>query len=292
MQVTWTIKENQVSSLGGFLKNQGFSRKLLTKLKQEPDGSVSVNNQPSKLNEGLSLGDHVQVTLPKETANPHLVAKPGQLDIVYEDTYLIILNKKAHQSSLPAHNNREHSLANELLHYFRATGEANLRIHPVSRLDKNTSGLIIFAKHQYIHHLLIDRSNIKKVYRAFISGKIEPKEGVIDYPIGRAPHSIIERQVTPGGKPAQTAYQLVTEGRQGAELEVDLLTGRTHQIRVHFAHLGHPLLGDDLYGGSTDLIDRHALHCHKLSLMHPITGDLLEIQAPLSADLRQLRLNF
>lgn len=283
MQVTWTNQEDQLI-LSDFLKEKGLSRRFLTKLKQVK-GAIRVNHQPVWVTWKLVKGDRVEVDLPKEEANPHLAPYEGGLDIIYEDDYLLALNKPAPQTCLPSPQNRTSSLANRVLAYYLKEGAENLKIHPVTRLDKETSGIILFAKHQYIHHLMTNWSNLTKKYLALVQGRVTPAEGVIDQAIGRAEDSIIKRQVKQGGKPAQTSYRVLDQSNQASMLAIDLLTGRTHQIRVHLSHLGHPLLGDSLYGGQPGIIDRQALHCQQVDFTHPLTGQAVRLQAPLPEDL-------
>ena len=283
MQVTWINQGGQLI-LRDFLKEKGLSRRFLTKLKQVK-GAIRVNHQPVRVTWELVKGDQVELDLPKEEANPHLAPNEGGLDILYEDDYLLALNKSAGQTCLPSPQNRSSSLANKVLAYYIKEGAENLKIHPVTRLDKDTSGIILFAKHQYIHHLMTTRSHLTKKYLALVQGQVTPTEGVIDLAIGRTEDSIIKRQVKQGGKPAQTSYRVLDQSNQASLLTIDLLTGRTHQIRVHFSHLGHPLLGDSLYGGQAGIIDRQALHCQQVDFTHPLTGQRVHLQASLPEDL-------
>lgn len=287
MKITWTIKQSDSLLLKDFLKSKAISRTLLKELKQI-SGAIKVNEQPEKVTKELEVGDVVQVTLPSEPAHPCLVPKAEPLSILYEDEYLIAINKPAYLVTLPSPSYPDNSLANYLLHYYQSQDYENQVIHALTRLDKDTSGVIIFAKSGYIHHRL-EQTALTKTYLAFVEGELGQKEGLLDYPINRSEDSIITRTVHPDGKPAQTAYKVVEEKNDYSIVEAQLLTGRTHQIRVHFSHIGHPLLGDDLYGGHLNIIERQALHCYRVTLTHPITEKELTLEAPLPNDLAVLK---
>ncbi len=185
---------------------------------------------------------------------------------------------------------------NGIMYYFQSTAQP-YNIHPVQRLDRNTSGLILVAKQTHIQHRLIhaDKKNFKHIYLAVVKGVVAFGSHLIECPIARAPGSIILRQVSSTGQPAITKYRRLRKLHQASLIELELYTGRTHQIRVHMSHIGHPLLGDDLYGGSVTQINRQALHAGKLLLTHPVSGQPIVISSPLPADfatlLKQLSLN-
>lgn len=207
------------------------------------------------------------------------------LDIRYEDEWLMVINKPAAQLVHPTTNESTGTVGNALMHYFATRGEAHA-FHPVHRLDRDTSGLLLIAKEPQIQYQLSPKGskNFKREYQAIIEGKLTPAEGLIDAPIARALPSIILRKVSPEGQPACTHYRTVKSNDALSLIELELETGRTHQIRVHMAHLGHPLLGDDLYGGNMEYIQRQALHAFRLSFLHPMTGEKLIITAPPPAD--------
>jgi len=164
-------------------------------------------------------------------------------------------------------------------------------VHVVTRLDRDTSGLLLVAKHRYSHSLLAKAQKlgkIKRTYKAIVEGNLEKVQGTIDLPIGRKQGSIIEREVNESGKRAITKYKTIKKFSSHSFIEVELETGRTHQIRVHFSHIGHPLVGDDLYGGNRMNIDRQALHCYKLRFEHPFTKETIELESKLPADMKNL----
>lgn len=288
MNLTWTVRISDQDNLilKDFLKSKAISRSLLKSVKGIPN-SILVNNEPEKVTKSLQDGDLVTLKLPVKKASSHVKATKGKLDILYEDDYFIALNKPANIPSLPSHQNKEHTMANYLLWYYEKENYRNTAIHPVSRLDKDTSGVIIYAKSGYIHHLF-SNTMIEKRYKAVVEGELNVKEDIIDYPIARAPGSIIKRTVLPEGKPAHTKYSVIKELSELTYIDIELLTGRTHQIRIHFSHINHPLAGDDLYDGSMSRINRQALHCYELTFEHPMTKDKISLKVPLPEDMKAL----
>ncbi len=211
------------------------------------------------------------------------------LDIRYEDEWLLVINKPAGQLVHPTTKESTGTVGNALMHYFAAQGEAHA-FHPVHRLDRDTSGLLLVAKEPQIQYQLSPKGckNFKREYQAMIEGRLEPPDGIIDAPIARALPSIILRKVSPEGQSARTHYRTLKSNGQLSLIELQLETGRTHQIRVHMAFMGHPLLGDELYGGNMERMQRQALHAFRLSFKHPMTGAELVITSPAPADFAQL----
>ncbi len=234
----------------------------------------------------VAPGDHLTIDWPGETA---IVPLPLPLAIRYEDDHLLVADKPAGLLVHPASGPPEPTLANAVVHHLRAGGQSGA-FHPVHRLDRNTSGLILIAKNPYIQHLLFKGGGkaVDRTYLALVTGHPQPPAGLIDAPIGRHPGSIVERIVRPDGQAAQTSYQTVAAAGPHSLLSLRLHTGRTHQIRVHLDHIGHPILGDDLYGGSTALIGRPALHAAALAFTHPATGQRLNLTSPLPEDMARL----
>ena len=218
--------------------------------------------------------DILTIDLNYKEDNSNIIANKMNLDIVYEDEGLLLINKPAGVAVHPSIEHYKDSLASGVKYYFESKGIAK-KIRPVNRLDLNTSGLIVFAKNEYIQESLIRqmKNNIfKKEYLAIVDGYLKNKKGTIDEPIARKENSIIERCVSKDGKSAITEYEVIKEKDNYSLIKCKLLTGRTHQIRVHFAYIGHPLIGDTLYGKKSNLIDRQALHSCKISFCNPITG--------------------
>lgn len=224
-------------------------------------------------------GDIIMVNLDFEEKSENIVPTQMKLDIVFEDDSLLILNKPCGIAVHPSHSHYEDSLSNGVKFYFNKIG-LNRKIRPVNRLDFNTSGLIIFAKNEYVQESLIKQMNnntFVKEYIAIVSGHFDKPSGTINLPIARKHNSIIERCVSyNNGQEAITDYCVLHDFNDYSIVKCSLKTGRTHQIRVHMSAIGHPLLGDSLYGVSSPLIDRQALHSYRICFVHPISHENLE----------------
>ena len=206
--------------------------------------------------------------------------------LAYEDDFLLIIDKPAGMLVHPTVSERGTTLYDYVKAYYEANG-INASIHPVSRLDRNTSGLVIFAKEPVVQHWL-SQQQVEKEYLALACGRFENSEGIIEAPIARKEGSIIERCVDyTRGKYAKTAYEVLASYANHTLLKVRLFTGRTHQIRVHLASIGHPLVNDNLYGTPGPQA-RHALHAYRLAFKHPVSDVFLEITRSLPNDLLKL----
>ena len=222
-----------------------------------------------------------------------IIPAPGPLDIVYEDGDLIVLNKAPGVPVHPGPGHFDDTLGNFLIDYYEKTGQEG-DFHPVHRLDRGTSGLLAAAKHPHAQEVLkrqLHTEGFRRVYLAVCEGVPDPPAGVIDAPLGPKPGSLMEQMVRPDGKPARTRYGVLRRWGGRALVSLELETGRTHQIRVHMAHIGHPLTGDFLYGTEDrELIGRPALHSGYLSFLHPITKERLQFSVPLPEDMARLKL--
>lgn len=206
--------------------------------------------------------------------------------LAYEDDFLLIIDKPAGMLVHPTVSERGTTLYDYVKAYYEANG-IDAGIHPVSRLDRNTSGLVIFAKEPVVQHWL-SQQQVEKEYLALACGRFENSEGIIEAPIARKEGSIIERCVDyTRGKYAKTAYEVLAAYSSSTLLKVRLFTGRTHQIRVHLASIGHPLVNDNLYGTPGPQA-RHALHAYRLAFKHPVSDVFLEITRALPEDLQKL----
>jgi len=273
-----------------FLKaHQGISNTIWKRIKNS--GTFAVNGTICNATQAnVKNGDIITYDILRPT---DITPEDLPLDIRYEDEWLLIINKPAGQLVHPTTKENSGTVGNALMHYFAAKGEAHA-FHPVHRLDRDTSGLLLVAKEPQIQYQLSPKGckNFQREYQAIIPGELTPAAGLIDAPIARALPSIILRKVSPDGQSARTHYRTVKTNGQLSLIELQLETGRTHQIRVHMAHLGHPLLGDDLYGGNMDFIQRQALHAFRLSFKHPMTGEKLVITAPPPADFLRITADF
>lgn len=220
-----------------------------------------------------------------------LVPAPGPLNIVYQDDDILVVNKDAGVASHPGPGHHDDTLGNFLTDYYKKQGVPYV-YRPAHRLDRNTSGLMVVALHAHAQERLKEQlhtGDFRRVYLAVCQGVPEQEEGVIDQPIGRADGSVLKRQVRPDGDRAVTRYKIMSTENGRSLVRLELETGRTHQIRVHMSWLGHPLVGDFLYGvEDKTLIGRTALHSWRLSLTQPLTGQRLELEAPLPEDMGRL----
>lgn len=264
-------------------------------------GDARVNGQARSSGWRLRTGDQVWADL---SSHRHriLAAEAIPLEILFEDEHLIAVNKPPFMLSHPSTKERTGTLINALLHYMLGQGIANPRPSLVHRLDRDTSGVIVIAKQERALQKLSNQFNerqVRKVYEAIAFGALAPASGRIDAPIGN--HPVLWprwRVMEKDGKPAQTVYRVKEQLDQFALVELEPLTGRTHQIRIHLAHIGHPILGDHTYGRAwnkqwqTDhpdrKIKRHMLHAAALAFRHPITNMQIQLNAPLPADMKEV----
>lgn len=263
----------------------GLSTALVKRLKRTESG-LTVNGVRVFTDAVLRTGDRLTVDLNAAERPTAVAPVPMELDIVFEDSHLLILNKPAPLAVIPSSlSPGEPTLAGGLAHYL---GEG-FSFHPVNRLDRGTTGLMAVAKSGFIHDRLrriLHSRDFFRQYQAICTGTPCPQTGSVDLTIGRAPGSAIERQVCPDGQPARTAYRVLSTGGGFSLVELTPRTGRTHQLRLHMAALGCPLAGDWLYGTENpDLIARPALHAVRLELTHPVTGKPLTFAAPLPKDM-------
>lgn len=290
MILEYIVKETDTFiNLKDLLKNYfQISDRLLVKLKHEQ--KIFVNSSKVYVDMPLRSGDSVSIYIDFEEDNFNIVPARMELDIVYEDDALLILNKPANMPIHPSMDHYEDSLSNGVRFYFDKIG-LKKKIRPVNRLDKDTSGLVVFAKNEYIQECLVKQmktNDFKKEYIALCSGVFEKKSGTINAPIARKENSIIERCVSDNGEKAITHYEVLKEFADYSVVKCLLETGRTHQIRVHMSYIGHPLLSDTLYGTSSPLISRQALHAYKISFIHPITKQKMEFTSKIPLDFENL----
>lgn len=291
VRLEYTIPEvRQGKEIANFLKlDLHFSTLSRKKLRDTPD-SLLLDGLPVPSYTIPSPGQTLSILLPDDPPSP-MEAVEGPLEILYEDDHLLVLNKAG---GIPVHPGPDHhrdTLGNFLTHYYHSIGENHL-FRPVNRLDKGTSGLMCVAKHTYAAQILSDALHSEQFHRSYLAiceGCPSPREGVISAPIGRLDGSVIARTVRPDGKESLTRYRVISSHSGCSLVRITPETGRTHQIRVHMAYIGNPLLGDFLYGTENQqLIDRPALHSAYLKFTHPISGKELEFQAPIPQDMNAL----
>lgn len=275
--------------IGDFLREKGYSRHLLRQLKETEDGLLR-NGQPTFTTVVLKAGDRIRVRLlEKAEGSEAIMPAPLPFEIVYEDEDLLVVNKPADMPIHPSFQNHGNTLADALTWHYQQHGE-DFVYRCINRLDRDTTGLLIVAKHLLSASILSDmvgKREIHREYLAIVEG-IPPENGTISAPIGRKKGSAILREVNfETGEPAVTHFARL-ETRNGLSLvSLKLETGRTHQIRVHMGYIGCPLIGDYLYYPECSRISRQALHSHRLSFLHPITGKALSFTAPLPEDMEK-----
>jgi RluA family pseudouridine synthase len=257
-----------------------FSSRLITKIKN----NILLNKQIVKTYDTAEIGDILKIDLGYEETSDNIVPNSEiKLKILYEDEWMLIVDKPAFMPVHPSINHYEDSLSNGVKAYFESIG-LKKKIRPVNRLDKNTTGIVIFAKSEYIQENLTD---YEKYYLTIVDGQTE-ESGIIDKPIARKLPSIIERTIRDDGDQAITHYKTLEFKNNMSLVECKLETGRTHQIRVHMASIGHFIIGDDLYGESSTLINRQALHAYKIRFTHPVSRKEMVIESELPDDMKSI----
>ena len=273
-----------------YLRRKGYSGQNLAEIKRMPK-SVLVNGEHYYMKQELNTGDHLSIHICETKCSEKIPPIQIPLDIVYEDEDIIVINKPAGMPIHPSLNNYTNSMANALAWYYQEQGKPFI-FRCCNRLDRNTSGLTVVAKHLVSGNILSDmvrRRDIHREYLAIVRGHVSPEAGTINAPLARKPGTIIERTVDwEQGETAITHYRLVEEKNGHSLVSLRLETGRTHQIRIHMKYLGYPLIGDYLYNPDMEYIGRQALHSHRLSFTHPITGEPMEFTAPLPKDMEKV----
>lgn len=282
-----------------FLCHHGYSRHIRTWLKQHP-GSVRLNGEEALFYFPLKNGDLLEISLEEEHPSENIVPVDLPIHIIYEDEDLMVIDKPADMPVHPSIGNYENTLANAAAWYFHRQ-DIPFVFRCINRLDRDTTGLLILAKHMLSGAILSDQMKKRAIHRTYLAiteGKTDPA-GTIDSPIGRTDQSLILRQVDhENGDSACTHYlqkcwhpktfypETLPVPQDGLSLvQLQLETGRTHQIRVHMTSIGHPLIGDTLYNPETALMNRQALHSYRLAFTHPVTGVSLEFTSPLPEDM-------
>ena len=267
-----------------------ISSRLFTKLKNE---HIYLNNHILNTYTPLKPGDIITINFGYPEIQENIVSnKDIKFDILFEDDWLLIVNKPSNMPVHPTMRHYEDTLSNGIKTYYDSIN-LNKKIRLVNRLDKDTSGIVIIAKCEYIQEQIskqMQQNIFKKEYLALVNGNLELTEDfkTINSPIKRKADSIIERVVSEDGEKAITKYKVIKNFNGYSEVKIQLLTGRTHQIRVHFASIGHPILGDSLYGEETNLINRQALHAKKICFIHPISHEKIKVEAPIPKDIYRL----
>ena len=285
MELVWIAqREGRLSSfLLGELK---MSASLMNKLKWGT--AIQVNGVPCRTNYPVKPGDRITVQLAEERVE--YPAQDGPLDILYEDAHLLAVDKPAGMLIHPSRSKNEDTLANYVLGYYERTGQRSA-FHPITRLDRDTFGIVLLAKNAHVHTLL-QNTALQKTYHALTFGGPDTSAGIIDAPIARRPLPSLLRYVGQEGKASVTRWQVLRRGEGVCKLALEPVTGRTHQLRVHCAYMGFPILGDPQYGSADSMAfsEKKGLHhqqlCAKrLTFTHPITGEPLELVSRMAVSL-------
>jgi len=262
----------------------GLSARTLAILKRS-EGALLADGKLLRTIDLLKEGSVIEISLPSESNSESIEAIEGDLDILFEDQYLLILNKPSNMPVHPVKLHQRDTLANRIAYRYKGTS-SDFVFRAVNRLDRDTTGIVIIAKDRHTASLM-QKADVKKYYIAVCHG-VTDEFGTVDEPIGLAQESKILRTVTPLGQNAVTHYKRISCNNIASLVELNLETGRTHQIRCHMSYIGHPLFGDDLYGGKLDFIGRQALHCLSVEFVHPFTNEVLNIKANLPDDIKNL----
>lgn len=283
-------KEDAGLRIEQFLKRRGYSSKNLTAIKRMPK-SVLVNGEHFYMRQTLKEGDVLAIVISETECSEKVPPTEIPLNIVYEDEDIIVINKPAGMPIHPSLNNYTNSMANALAYYYEKQ-EKPFIFRCCNRLDKDTSGLTVVAKHLVSGNILSSMVKERKFHRqylAIVRGSVSPSSGTINAPLGRKDGTIIERTIDwEHGETAITHYHVLDEMNGHSLVSLKLETGRTHQIRIHMKYLGFPLVGDYLYNPDMEFIGRQALHSHKISFTHPITGEPMEFVADLPEDMQKV----
>lgn len=269
------------------------SSKMLKYLKYRPDG-ILVNGEHKTVRYILCTGDCLEVAVCDGEPSDRIAPVDLPLEILYEDDSIILPSKPADMPTHPSHDHYDDTVANALAYRFAKKGIPFV-FRPINRLDRNTSGLLLIAKNKLAAGRMtraMENGEIQKSYLAVLEGEMPLGDGTIDACLHRTAKSIIVREVCspdlPDADPARTEYTVLLAQNGHTLVRAHPITGRTHQLRVHFASLGHPIVGDDLYGTPSEKISRHALHAYSLSFPHPDTQKRMTALAPLAADMQAL----
>ena len=278
--------ENEQLSLIDFLLSKDISSRLIRKLYKNK--GIYLNDNIYRKGSDAKNGDRIVLVM--EDEKPDALPEEMDFEIVYEDYDLLIINKEPFMVVHPTKSHQSNTLSNGIVNYFNKNN-IRKKVRFVNRLDMNTSGILIVAKNPFAHQQLaiqFEKNLVRKKYKAIVEGTVTKDRETLDMPIGREEEKSIKKIVTENGQNALTIYSVLNRLENMTLLDVEIPTGRSHQIRVHLSHIGHPILGDTLYGNESQLINRQALHSHYIGLNHPRTKKPMEFITDLPKDMKKI----
>lgn len=290
MRYQFSNNLEEIISAKKVLQRSGMSQRLLQRIQNE-GRLIDENERDIGFKDKLMPFESIWIELPDEEPDPNVAVSDGNIDVIFEDANWLVVNKPAGLTSVPGPSDREDTLVNRIKGHWQEIESKNMVPHIITRLDRFTSGIVLVARHQVSNSLLseqIAHHKIKKTYLAMVDGLIETDKGTFDQPIGLAVDGI-HREVRADGQNATTSFKVLKRFGDQTLVQIQLKTGRTHQIRVHFANAGHPLIGDQLYAGPMDRgIERQALHAQSIRFFDPFTDQKVSFKAELPADLKEI----
>lgn len=286
MEIKWQVENDSEKNIKRFLAAKGVSHRLYSELKRR--GRVLVDDQIVPFDFPLTSGAVMTVIFPPEGSDANVAGSDGELEIIAETPHYLLINKPAGLNTVPGPANSTDTLVNRVKGHWRVVKSPDRKPHIITRLDRFSSGLVLVAHDILTNNLFVqeqDQNQFEKIYLAVVDGELPDDHGFIESPLAQSPDGF-QQIVTPTGKSARTEYWVEKRLPDATVVRVKLHTGRTHQIRAHFASIDHPLLGDDLYQGPMDRgIERQALHAWQLSFLEPYTAQPQTFTAPIPADL-------
>lgn len=284
MEATWQYTGTEPVKIKKYLQSLGMGHRLFNDIKKG-QGEFLVDHRPVRPTTKILPNQPLTIKVAPEMADPTVQVSSEPLAVVYEDANWLVVDKPAGVTSIPGPTVDNGTVLNRVKGYLEAAGSTDLRPHLITRLDRFTGGLLLVAKHHVASSMIsqqVQQHRMLKEYTAIVAGQLSTAHGMIDQPIARRADQV-RRVVAADGQPARTEYWVEATGENWSRVRVRLHTGRTHQIRVHFAFIGHPLVGDQLYGGDTSKFDHQLLHASKLSFKDPFSQKQLTFTSALPA---------
>ena len=288
--LTYNYNSSVNKTLAEFLMNKGYGEHLMVNFRKD-DNQTLINGVPSFLNTEIHSGDMITVVVRETTTGDNIIPTPMDLDIIYEDEDIILINKGINLPVHPTRHENEQTLANGLKYYYR-NEKTPFIFRCITRLDKDTTGIVLLAKNPFSAALLSKQMTVSKIFKtyyAIVEGVPDPKEDIINMPIAREGEDGIKRVIDyTNGDECYTRYLVEKEANGYAFVKAIPVTGRTHQIRVHMKAIGCPIIGDKLYNPENNTMSRQALHAHSITFTHPITKAEVTYEAPMPKDMQDV----